>query len=260
MISVCRCRDRRHRFKMPQNVLFTILPWLIAIAASITVVNEASSGKPSFACGKNLSPDERTICNDEFLAQMDQAISIAFGQINKEHREAAQTTARDMLAGRHACGTDALCILDQQLSLLSVLIDLEAHVPIPPWVGRYRIKLFEHRSEPSKQELPTTVGRCTLTKIASISTRFGDELKPPVDELDSSGSAVSFANGGYQVSYSYVAAVAESHIGDEILLCLISLPKDCPPGDDRGKVYAATNLRTKETWVLPDAQHMCGGA
>jgi hypothetical protein len=47
--------------------------------------------------------------------------------------------------------------------------------------------------------------------------------------LDSSGSAVSFANEGYQVSYSYIPALADSHIGDEVLFCLSSIPKNCPP-------------------------------
>jgi hypothetical protein len=69
------------------------------------------------------------------------------------------------------------------------------------------------------------VGQCTITKIASISTRFGEELKPPTDELDSSGTAISYANTGYQVSYSYIAAIAQSHIGGEVLLCLVSIPK-----------------------------------
>jgi hypothetical protein len=32
------------------------------------------------------------------------------------------------------------------------------------------------------------------------------------------------------ISYSYIAAIADAHIGDEVLLCLVSLPKDCPPG------------------------------
>ena len=132
-------------------------------------------------------------------------------------------------------------------------------MPVPPWAGSYRITLFAARSESPVRDMPTRVGQCSITKIASISSRFGEELKPPTDEMDS-GSAVSFANQGYQVSYSYIAALADSRIGDEVLVCLVSIPKNCPPGDDRGRVYSATNLRTKGTWVLPDAQHMCGGA
>ena len=108
--------------------------------------------------------------------------------------------------------------------------------------------------------MPNHVGQCTITKIASISTRFGEELKPPTDELDSSGTAISYANTGYQVSYSYIAAIAQSHIGDEVLLCLVSTPKNCPAGDERGKIYSATNLNTTAYWLLPDAQHGSGGA
>jgi hypothetical protein len=96
--------------------------------------------------------------------------------------------------------------------------------------------------------------------VKTASASLINKSKPPADEMDSSGSAVTFANQGYQVSYTYVAAIADSHIGDEILLCLVSLPRDCPPGDTRGKFYSATNLKTTGSWLLPDAQHMCGGA
>jgi hypothetical protein len=41
---------------------------------------------------------------------------------------------------------------------------------------------------------------------------------------------------------------------------LVSIPKGCPKGDHRGKIYKATNLRTHGQWTLPDAEHSCGGA
>jgi clan AA aspartic protease (TIGR02281 family) len=109
-------------------------------------------------------------------------------------------------------------------------------------------------------KLPTQVGQCTTTKIAAIGSRFGEPLKPPTGSLDTSGTSIKFTNNGFQVSYDFVPAIAQSRVGDEVLLCLESLPKDCPPGDERGKEYSATNLKTGGKWVLPDAQHMCGGA
>ena len=45
-----------------------------------------------------------------------------------------------------------------------------------------------------------------------------------------------------------------------VLVCLVALPQDCPPGDDRGKTYAAANLRTLGAWSAADSEHMCGGA
>jgi hypothetical protein len=57
-----------------------------------------------------------------------------------------------------------------------------------------------------------------------------------------------------------IAAIHRSRPGDKAKVCLVSIPKNCPPNDDRGKVYRATNLRTGESWEAPDSQHSCGGA
>ncbi|MGE5261151.1 MAG: hypothetical protein ACM3MH_09790 [Actinomycetota bacterium] len=101
------------------------------------------------------------------------------------------------------------------------------------------------------EELPTEVGACSETTITDIGYRLGDP---------DSGSAISYANGGVQVSYDTIPEINHSEIGDPVKLCLVGVPEDCPPGDDRGKVYSATNLRTGESWEAPDSQHSCGGA
>ncbi len=102
------------------------------------------------------------------------------------------------------------------------------------------------------QTLPTRVGDCVNTTIKSVETRL--------ENTPGSGSAVSFANGGYQVGYDTVQAVEQSRRGDPVRMCLVSIPKNCPKGDDRGRVYRTTNLRTHQSWNLPDSEHMCGGA
>jgi hypothetical protein len=106
--------------------------------------------------------------------------------------------------------------------------------------------------------LPTKVGQCVDTTIKSVGNRLEDGAtnKP----MPGSGSAISFANGGYQVSYEQVAAVDSSRPGDPVRMCLASIPQGCPPGDDRGREYKTTNLRTHRSWNLPDAEHSCGGA
>lgn len=108
------------------------------------------------------------------------------------------------------------------------------------------------------QPLPTHVGACAKTKIKSIETRLVDG--PTKKPVPGSGSAVSFVNGGYQVSYDTVPAIEHSKKGDPVRMCLVSIPKNCPKGDDRGRFYKTTNLRTHKSWNLPDAEHMCGGA
>ena len=106
-------------------------------------------------------------------------------------------------------------------------------------------------SQGKAEPLPTEIGACSETTITEIGYRLGDP---------DTGSAISYANGGVQVSYDTIPEIHRSRVGDPVRLCLVSLPEDCPPGDDRGKVYSATNLRTGESWEAPDSQHSCGGA
>ncbi len=101
-------------------------------------------------------------------------------------------------------------------------------------------------------KLPTKIGGCTLTKIKQIGTRL--------DGIADSGDAVSYTDGGYQVSYSAIDGLKGAKAGDDVKLCLTEIPDDCPPGDDRGKTYKATDLRTHRSWEAMDSEHMCGGA
>ncbi|MGH7095862.1 MAG: hypothetical protein ACREFB_20330, partial [Stellaceae bacterium] len=99
----------------------------------------------------------------------------------------------------------------------------------------------------SADPLPTRIGQCTRTTIKSIGTRLEDGMthRP----IPGSGSAVNFANGGYQVSYDTIPAIIRSRPGDPVTMCLVSVPKSCPPGDNRGLTYKTTNLRNKGAWT-----------
>ena len=114
------------------------------------------------------------------------------------------------------------------------------------------LALFPAKWQQAKAEdLPTEIGACSETTIEDIGYRLGDP---------DSGSAISYANGGGQVSYDTIPEIHRSRVGDPVRLCLVSIPEDCPPGDDRGKTYSALDHRTNGKWELPDAEHMCGGA
>ena len=107
-------------------------------------------------------------------------------------------------------------------------------------------------AESEKAGVPKKIGQCVRTEISELGSRL--------EGTPESGSAVGYANGIRGVSYDIVGALRRSRIGDPVTLCLVSVPRNCPPGDDRGKVYSAVNGRTKERWSLPDSQHSCGGA
>jgi hypothetical protein len=91
--------------------------------------------------------------------------------------------------------------------------------------------------------------------VTTAITKVGTRLDTP-----GSGSALSFENGGGQVGYDTVPAIDHSRAGDPVRMCLVSIPRHCPKGDDRGRVYRTTNFRTHQTWTMADSAHMCGGA
>ncbi len=86
--------------------------------------------------------DERAICRDAKLAELDQALSIAYSQAHAQFRQDAELLAKSTLEGRRQCGGDRLCILDQQINAIEIFSGLGSKVPVPPWVRDYRIKLF----------------------------------------------------------------------------------------------------------------------
>jgi hypothetical protein len=115
--------------------------------------------------------------------------------------------------------------------------------------------LFAATNLPARAEaLPTSVGACSETTITLIGGRLQG------DDTFASGTAVLYANGGRQISYDREAGAIASRVGDPVRLCLASIPQGCPPDDDRGRIYVATNLRTGASWEMPDSSHMCGGA
>lgn len=110
----------------------------------------------------------------------------------------------------------------------------------------------------SSGSLPTVVGQCDRTTITQIGTRLTDGTTG--NPIPGTGSAIWYADGGYQVSYDTISGITNSKVGDSVNLCLIAVPNDCPKGDNRGIVYQATNLRTNETWQAQNSEHSCGGA
>ena len=105
--------------------------------------------------------------------------------------------------------------------------------------------------------IPARGGTCAFTRVARVHQRLVGENHR---EIPDSGSSVELAIRDTGVSSHLAAAVPASRAGDRVITCLVIIPRGCPPGDNRGRVYTTTNLRTRESWTLQDSQHSCGGA
>ena len=233
----CSTSTTWRRGTMRKTLLLLCLPFLV-----VEIGNAAAA---SFDCRRATSPDEHAVCADPRLSRLDDQASVAFAQAKRASGDQVISIGRRFLASRRECGADRACIGQVYYAMLEAYRALGADGQAP--------------SESNTTGLPRLVGQCVTTTVAEITPRLDFGRAPTIEDFDS-GTAIVFANGGRQVSYDREGALLGSRQGDPVRMCLVSVPRDCPPNDDRGRVYSTTNLRTRQTWSLPDSQHSCGGA
>ncbi|UVK45394.1 hypothetical protein BPNPMPFG_000925 [Mesorhizobium sp. AR07] len=237
---------------------FSAVP-AIVLAGSVLGAAPARADGPSFDCGKAGLPAEKAICADPQLSAIDLLISKAFKGFEPEFGD-KRKIARGLIADRNACGSDAACIVSAQNNALLT------YGNGPSWVQDYNIALIGKKALEAAarnpkgidQPLPSAIGQCASTHIETLTARLGDD--PLETASPDAGSAATFTNGGTAVSYDREAGLVSSKVGEPVVMCLMSIPRDCPKGDERGRIYYSLNLVAKGTWALPDSQHLCGGA
>lgn len=229
---------------------------LTLASASLALAAAAPSQAASFDCRRAATADERAVCADPQLSELDDTLQAAFEQARRSDAADARDFARGFLADRRACGADRACLLAGYVGVLTGLRDRGARAALPSWATAEAIA---GKFPPASPALPTRIGRCAATQVAAVTPRLDPGRAPRSEDYDS-GTAINFRNGGRQVSYAREQELLRSKPGDPVLMCLVSIPHGCPPGDDRGRLYMVTNQRTSGTWTLSDSQHVCGGA
>jgi uncharacterized protein len=228
----------------------------------IVFLASASAEAASFDCAKSVTAEERAVCADPQLSELDGLLGKAFLQAkkvsasDKQEMDRLMAVARVFLAQRHGCGATKSCLISSYAGALEGYATVGSEVATPSWVDA---PMVADGKAPPSSSLPKTPGRCVSTTVKEVTPRLGDGSAFKPEDFDS-GTAISFANGGYQVSYERETALLDSRHGDSVVMCLIAIPQLCPPGDARGRSYMVTNLRTRRTWTLGDSEHLCGGA
>lgn len=231
----------------------TALSSLLALAVGMSIFIAAATGAhaagPSFDCDKATAADEIAICSSSQLSELDNLMTAGFQFLKMRYgRRQANQVAKPLLSLRQSCGGDVNCIMQRQADAIETFRKLGAPVRLPGWMPQTAATAGNGGG------MPTAVGACSESTINLIGGRLEG------DQTFDTGTTVGYANGGSQVTYDKEWGIIRSRVGDAVRICLVSVPQGCPPGDDRGKIYRTTNLRSGESWELPDSQHMCGGA
>ena len=233
-----------------------------ATAVGFVLTSSLAAKAASFDCVKASTVEEHAVCADPNLSALDSRLGQAFAQSKKDAASDPQEMTRVMAVAhifqkqRQECGSAKSCLVASYAGALDGYGSTGSTMQIPSWIDADAIS---GGKAPPSDTVPKSPGQCVSTRVAEVHPRLGGD--GPVKSTDyDAGTGVEFDNGGHQVSYSREQGLITSYPGDTVVMCLISIPQACPPGDDRGRSYLVTNMRTKKTWTLPDSQHMCGGA
>lgn len=116
-------------------------------------------------------------------------------------------------------------------------------------VDDFRVAVYHH-GRLIFQDSFKGVGQCVTSSVYRVTSRLVNSPR--------SGTDITFTNGIGLVSYDIIPAAQNSQRNDPVRICLISIPPNCPPGDDRGRLYTVTNLRSNRNFTMHDAQRLCG--
>jgi uncharacterized protein len=222
---------------------------LLIIPISLLIACPVSAA--SFDCGKASTTVEKLICGNAKLSSLDSTMASTYKNLINHSGKADEIKAeqRQWLTERNAC-TDNACL---QTKYEQRLIQL-AEIPV-------------EQSAKTPKNFPKKVGECVDSLIEDKTTRFEGAIAG-----EAGGEvSISFQNGiilyitkvdalPSENADKYMYSTKDFAKGDRVKLCLTELPKDCPPGDDRGKIYSVQNYKNKKTFSGVDAWHMCGGA
>lgn len=236
----------------------------LACAVGCTAVLVAApQARPSFDCSKATTADEKAICANPVLADIDVLIAEAYRGYEPRFQQ-KKRIARQLLEDRGACGSDAACIAAVLSNSYDTYISgRDGELEAEPWVRSYATGMIGRKAAALARDprgvataLPEKPGQCARTRIDKVSTRFGEPLN--FSNRDD-GIVIGYENGGHQVSYSR-EGLRDILAGHEVVICLMSIPRDCPEGDERGRIYYTLDIETFTEWTMPDSSHFCGGA
>jgi uncharacterized protein len=229
-----------------------ISSFLIAFCLGILFTTSAQAA--GFDCNKALSTDEKIVCGDTQLSHLDDVFNARYGAARKTYPDDDIVhSARNFLADRHDCGGDRACILSAYLAIL-----WEVSTNKNSFMQGISAKSLTGGKQPGTSDIPTKAGQCAATSILAVHPRVESGDAPLTDEDFNNGTGIDYANDSYQVSYNREEMLIRSKPGDPVTQCLVEIDRDCEP-DESGRLFLVTNGRTRESWILPDAQHKCGG-
>ncbi len=234
----------------------------LIMLGGVSLMLSSTAWGASFDCKKASSFIEHTICSESELSKLDEdlltayKISLDMCFTDEAIKQTKQEQRQWLKNVRNAC-TDVSCLKRVYKERIETLA--------PPDGGE---EIVDGEAELDAANLPTEIGACVDGYIGAKNTRFDNAVAGEAggevyvwltNEVDL--YIVEIANLPEEENpNAYMYTTDDFKIGDKINLCLVSVPSECPEGDERGKVYEVTNYKNAKRFTGVDAWHSCGGA
>jgi uncharacterized protein len=100
---------------------------LLCVLALFFSTDAFAQNAPSFDCSKAATADERAICANARLSELDRLVAEGYQYVRQQYGDAeAKRIGRPLLQLRHACAADEACIEQRQLFALKQFQSLGA--------------------------------------------------------------------------------------------------------------------------------------
>lgn len=211
----------------------------------------------SFDCNKAATLVENVICSDEEISALDDALASSYANVLASSDDAGsiKLEQRNWLKKRNACQNKA-CLKTLYTQRIQELT-------------RSKSASKETTNDQAGSDaLPKKPGDCMDSTLLGKATRFegavagqagGEVFVQVTKDIHLYVQTVPNFPASESID-AYMYSTPDFVKGDKISLCLLELPRDCPPGDERGKIYSVTNIKNNKSFVGIDAWHICGGA
>lgn len=191
----------------------------------ITGCTSALAQAPSFNCAKATYPDERAICSNAELSQLDNVANAGYEYVRRVYgTQYSKSVTLPLLHARQACGSNIVCIKEQQLAAIQKFQSLGAPVNGPQ---------ISQPQQGSASALPSQGQQQTDDLGSMIKSVVDRQFDRCLLREGKNGSYSSFDGGKSAVILFFVACK------NEYLAYCKAHPEWPDAGPNNCKVYAA---------------------
>lgn len=141
-----------------------LFAWVVGLLPLTVLTIAAPASAQSFDCQKAFYPDEKTICGDSRLGQLDQQLASAYGhwvaKLPKERRDEIERNETLFVQARRRCARDRSCIEQSYRNRIEEIQEAGTEREVAPTNANAKksVRHEQSRQAPTNRQPPQKAG------------------------------------------------------------------------------------------------------